>query len=108
MAEKRAARNAAAKARNEAANPKRKGPPGVAAPRPLVKAQEHGRGAEERAEASPQKPMQRQPIATKAERRVSKKAASPATRVAIALLLAVGLLVGFWLLFRLPAPNGQH
>jgi hypothetical protein len=53
------------------------------------------------------------PRSRPAEKRGSERpgrARSPANRVAIALLLAVGLMVGFWLLFRLPGTvsHGQH
>jgi hypothetical protein len=107
MAKKRAARQADSRATNLAANP-----PRAKAPAPEPRAAKDHRPAKKRpistdSVPAPAAPVQRSASAARASMR---PANTQRNRVAIAVLLAVGLMVGFWLLFRLPGTlsNGQH
>jgi hypothetical protein len=107
MAKKRATRQAESRATNLAANPPREKravpePSAVSEPRPAKKRRDP-------ADSGPARPSPVQRSAGSV--RVSTRPARPQrNRVAIAVLLAVGLLLGFWLLFRLPGTlsHGQH
>jgi cobalamin biosynthesis Mg chelatase CobN len=115
MAEKRASRQAAARAANEAANPSKQKRPKE---RPAAEAQG--------AESAPSQPVaKRRPVSREGSPRVQSNRAqvsqssrpsrpaqrsgsrTPAARIAIAAALAVGLMLVFWVLFKMPAP-GAH
>jgi hypothetical protein len=107
MAKKRATRQAESRAANLAANPPRRTAPEPSVapePRPAKKRREPADSQPARTSSSP---VQRSSDSVRASARPPRPQRN---RVAIAVLLAVGLMLGFWLLFRLPGTlsHGQH
>jgi cobalamin biosynthesis Mg chelatase CobN len=112
-AQKSAAKRAAADAVNQARNPRR-GKKKKARPEPIVQAKPAPRtrptpraAVTETRETLSERDPARAPASVvssrPAARSVKKRPVPQSTRVAVAVLLAVGLMLGFWLLFRTPA-----
>jgi hypothetical protein len=120
MAEKRAARQAAARAANEAANPSKQkrqkerpatevagsaSAPAPADSAPAPKRRPASREGSPRVQSVRAQSSQSSRPSRPAQRNGSR---TPAARIAIAAALAVGLMLVFWVLFKMPAPGAQH
>jgi uncharacterized membrane protein YccC len=108
MAQKRAARQASAQAANEAANPSKqrqvRSPSDSPEPAANVKAASNSSNSSNSAKRRiGGEPRGRSQSSSRVPPRPPKSGGrTPATRVAIAAMLAVGLMFVFWLLFRMP------